>query len=128
MTTMASISREANGRKVVQFVGADGKRRSIRLGQVSKRMAEAVRIRVEHLAAAAVTGHALDSETGRWVAELGDDLADKLARVGLVPRRESATLAGFLQTYIDSRIDIKPASRLILRHVKHDLTGFFGPG
>jgi hypothetical protein len=90
-------------------------------------MAESVKRRVEHLAAAAVTGDALDSETARWVAERGDDLADKLARVGLIPKRESATLAGFLQTYIDSRIDVKPASRVILRHVKRDLTGFFGP-
>ncbi|MHC4406129.1 MAG: TIR domain-containing protein [Planctomycetota bacterium] len=81
----------------------------------------------EHLAAAAVTGHALDSETARWVAELGDDLADKLARVGLIPERESATLADFLQAYIDSRIDVKPASRVIFRHVKRNLTEFLGP-
>jgi hypothetical protein len=27
-----------------------------------------------------------------WIAELGDELADKLAAVGLIPPRERATL------------------------------------
>ena len=30
---MASVSKAPNGRRVVQFVGADGKRRSVRLGR-----------------------------------------------------------------------------------------------
>ena len=46
---MASITREANGRRTVQFVGADGKRRSIRLGKVSQRSAEGVKVRIEAL-------------------------------------------------------------------------------
>lgn len=125
---MASISRERNGRRTIQFVGTDGKRRSIRLGKVSQKTAEAVKAKVEHLVAAVVTGHALDGETSRWVAALGDDLADKLARAGLVPERQSATLEVFLQSYVESRIDVKPASRVILGHVKRDLSGFFGPG
>ena len=46
---MASISREANGRRTIQFVAPDGKRRSIRLGKVSQRTAESFRERVEQL-------------------------------------------------------------------------------
>jgi len=126
--TMASISKEPNGRRTIQFCGADGKRRSIRLGKVSQKTAEAVKVRIEHLAAAAETRHALDGETARWVARLGDDLAGKLARAGLIPERESATLGDFLQTYIESRIDVKPASRVILRHVKRNLIDFLGAG
>ena len=53
---MASISKEPGGRRTIQFVGGDGKRRSIRLGKVSQRLAESVQVRVEHLAAAQVTG------------------------------------------------------------------------
>ena len=34
---MASITRESNGRRTIQFVCGDGKRRSIRLGKVSQR-------------------------------------------------------------------------------------------
>ena len=67
---MASITREKNGRRTIQFVGPDGKRRSIRLGKVSQRTAETTRVKVEHLVEAAVTGYALDAETARWVATL----------------------------------------------------------
>ena len=49
---MASISKEPNGRRTIQFVGADGKRRSIRLGKVSQRTAEMVKVKVEALVAA----------------------------------------------------------------------------
>ena len=67
---MASITRESNGRRTIQFVGSDGKRRSIRLGKVSQRLAEGVQVKVEHLTAARLTGGALDGETARWVADL----------------------------------------------------------
>ncbi len=123
---MASISREKNGRRTIQFVGPDRKRRSIRLGKVSRRVAEAVKVRVEHLAAAAITGHALDAETARWVAELDDELASKLTAVGLISKRESATLAGFLESYITSRIDVKPASKVVWGHTQRNLLAFFG--
>jgi hypothetical protein len=53
---MASISREPNGRKTIQFVAGDGRRRSIRLGKVSQRIAEEIKVRVEALLAAAVSG------------------------------------------------------------------------
>ena len=56
---MASISREKNGRRTIQFVAGDKKRKSIRLGKVSQRVAEAVKIRVEHLNAATIHGHAI---------------------------------------------------------------------
>jgi len=37
---MASITKQPNGRRTIQFVGPDRKRRSIRLGKVSQRYAE----------------------------------------------------------------------------------------
>ena len=43
---MASITQESNGRKTVQFVAADGKRKSVRLGKMSIRDAEAIRRRI----------------------------------------------------------------------------------
>jgi len=89
-------------------------------------VAETIKLKVEHLVVAAISGHAVDGETARWVATLGDDLAAKLAAVGLVPRRESATLGAFLEDYIDGRNDIKPASRLILRHCRRNLVDYFG--
>ena len=123
---MASISKEPNGRRRIQFKGVDGKRKSIRLGKISQRMAETIKLKVEHLVAAAETGGPLDAETARWTAEIGDDLADKLANVGLIPKRERATLEEFLQEYIDSRVDVKPASKVVWQHVKRNLVDFLG--
>ena len=46
---MASITRESNGRKTIQFVATDGKRRSIRLGKATMKTAQEVATKVEHL-------------------------------------------------------------------------------
>ncbi len=123
---MASITREANGRRTIQFVGSDGKRRSIRLGKVSQRLAESVQVRVEHLAAAQVTGGALDGETARWVADLDTRLADKLAAVGLVPKRLSATVGAFLDQFAAGRIDVKASTQEVWSQPVRNLKGFFG--
>lgn len=123
---MASVSRQPNGRKTIQFVAPDGKRRSIRLGKASVRLAEAIKIKVESLAAALLSGHAIDDETARWVANLDKTMADKLSAVGLIPERETASLDAFLSTYIQSRTDVKPLT--ILKYVSShkSLVAFFG--
>jgi hypothetical protein len=123
---MASITRERNGRRTIQFVAADGRRRSIRLDKVSQRTAEAVKTRVQILNAAEIAGHAVDGDTAGWVANLDTPLADKLAAVGLVPSRERATLAAFLDSYIDGRCDVKPRTRLWYRQTRENLVAFFG--
>lgn len=46
---MACINTEPGGRRAIQFIAADGKRRSIRLGRVSGKQAEAVKVKVEQL-------------------------------------------------------------------------------
>ena len=123
---MASISREKNGRRTIQFVAADGKRKSIRLGKTSQRVAEAVKVKVEQLSAAVAAGHAPDNETARWVAGLNQALADKLSAVGLIPRREKATMGAFLDRYFSTRIDVKPATLTVWGHTRRNLLDFFG--
>ncbi len=112
----------------MQFIGSDGRRRSVRLGKVPQRMAEAVRLRVEHLAAASITGHAVDDETARWVANLDDTLRDKLAAAGLVSRRHAAALGAFLDGYIDSRRDVKAGTVTVYGHTRRTLIEYFGAG
>ena len=65
---MASISRDRNGRRDIRFVRSDGTRPKIRLGKVTQKQAEAVKVHVERLIASTITGHVVDDETARWVA------------------------------------------------------------
>ncbi len=68
---MASISCDKAGRRTVQFVGADRKRRTIRLGEVSRKAAETVRGHVEQLnSAKIIPGTAVPDATARWVKAL----------------------------------------------------------
>jgi integrase len=123
---MASITRESNGRKTIQFVGPDGKRRSLRLGKCGIKAAEGFKVHVEQLVAAKITGHALQADTAHWLAEREDTILDKLAAVGLVAKRQSATLAAFLDAYIADRTDAKPNTLIVWRQTRRCLVEFFG--
>ena len=125
--TMASISRDPGGRKRILFVGPDKKRKPIRLGKMSLRAAEAVKVKVEDLVTSAITGHTPSDETARWLTSLDDALADKLAAVGLIPARNKATLGAFVERYIESRrVDTKPGTIDHLQRVQCDLMDHFG--
>jgi len=127
---MASISKQPNGRRTIQFVNADGKRRSIRLGKISQRNAEAVKHRIEQILAAQLTGHAIDGETARWIANLDAKLAAKLTRAGLIPKQlqqEATRLGPFLADYLDRRIDVKPGTKEVWGHTVRNLVDCFGP-
>lgn len=123
---MASITKESNGRRTIQFVGGDGKRRSIRLGKVTQKTAEEVRIKVEHLAAAASHGTALSDETAEWLTSRNDDLYAKLVAVGLAPARDRTALKVFIEAYINGRADVKPLTKTKYRSTLRTLTAFFG--
>ena len=87
------------------------RRRTLRLGKVSQRIAEATKVRVEHLVSARAMGHTIDAETAHWVAGIADDLAKKLAILGLIPPRETVGqigLKGFLEGVRDSKPNLKP--------------------
>lgn len=123
---MASIATEPNGRRRILFSAADGKRKTLRLGKVTQRAAEAVKVHVEALAAASITGHAVADETNRWVARLDTKMAGKLAAVGLIPKRDAATLGAFLQALIEARSDVKGSTAITYENVRRNLCAFFG--
>ncbi|MSR59251.1 MAG: integrase [Planctomycetaceae bacterium] len=125
---MASISRDPNGYRRILFVAPDGKRRTIRLAKVSQHAAQAVKVRVEQLVGAKMTGHAVEADTARWLAELEPAMADKLAAVGLIPKQNvagAATLAAFLTEYITKR-ESKPNTVLNMNRAATLLTEHFG--
>ena len=123
---MASISNDPNGRRRILFINANGNRKAIRLGKVSLRYAESVKVKIEDLASASITGHAPSDETSRWLTGLDCELYDKLARAGLTKRRQSARLGMFIDGYIAQRSDVKPSTRLVYHRVRRYLVGYFG--
>lgn len=120
-STVASLSTDKNGNRTIQFKGSDRRRRTIRLGQMPLAMAKSVKLRVEFLAAAAVSGHAVDDQTARWLAALDDVLRSKLAAVGLVEKREVVNLGELLSLYAAARPDVKPGTQTVYGHT------IFGP-
>ena len=124
---MASISTEKKtGRRKIQFTDANRKRQTVRLGKIPKRDAESIRIRVEALLAAQISKQPIDAETARWVAGLDDVLAERLANVGLLGRRDSVLLADFIDAYAESRTDLKPRTRIKFNATREYLVAFFG--
>ncbi len=126
---MASIARDKNGTRRIQFVALDGRRMTIRLGRASQRTAEGVKYRVEHLLESLRFNRSMEADLAEWVLGLDLDLAKKLARVGLVPDPEAkpaVTLATFLKSYIEGRADLKPATKIVRGQVIRDLNEYFG--
>lgn len=123
---MASLSTDQSGNRTIQFVARDGKRRSIRLGKLPKRLADSIKVKIEALNVAIVSGLPMDGETATWVAGIGADLADKLSAVGLIPPRASATLGGFLTDFIARRGQDKPRTADNLEQCRRRVVEFFG--
>ena len=130
---MASITRESNGRKTIQFVASDKRRRSLRLGKYSMRTAETVRVHVEAILTALSSRSPLDRETAEWIGKIGDDLHAKLAAVHLVEPREPEaaadsvlTLAGLQSAFDASKLKAKPSTRTVWGHTWRNLKECFG--
>ena len=123
---MASITNESGGRRTIQFVGTDGKRRSIRLGQVSKRHAQAIKAKVEDLMACQRMGQPHEPELAQWIAGLDNQLRDRLVAVSLVERRAAARLGAFIDEYIAHRSDAKLSTKLVWGRTRNHLCRHFG--
>lgn len=122
---MASLS-FSDGRATIQFADVDQKRKSIRLGAVPKRTAEAIKLRVEALLNSKITNTPIDRDTASWLTGIGAELADKLARSGLIAARASRLLGEFIPQYIDGRADLKAKTRKSMREMGARLVSFFG--
>ncbi|MEZ4515304.1 MAG: tyrosine-type recombinase/integrase, partial [Chloroflexota bacterium] len=125
---MASISNDPNGRRRILFFNDKGERKTIRLGVVSLRHAESVKLKIEDLVSASITGNAPRDETARWVVSLGSTMHDKLANAGLVKPRESAKLDEFIGGYLAQRVDLKPATMVVMEQARRHLVRFLGAG
>lgn len=128
---MASVATEPNGRRRIQFSAPDGKRKTIRLGEVDEHTAETICGHVEAIIAAADRGEPIPRGTSAWLRGLGDSLHKRIAAAGLTePRadRMAAVLGPFVAKYIESRRDAKPRTILNLERAKKALVDCFGEG
>ena len=126
---MASLANDPGGRRRILFVDSDGNRKAIRIGKMSKRQAEAVKLRVEDLIAARLSGGSPSDETSRWVAKLESALHNRLSAVGLCECRESvsaAILGPFVDAYIASRAKLKPNTLRNYQQTRRRLVDYFG--
>ena len=124
---MASIVKDPNGRKRILFVGPTESGTPVRLGKASIKQAEAVKVKLEQLVAAAMTRSPPDDETSRWMAGLDDAMHARVAKAGLV--RESRvlnwSLAGKVPGLARAGTEAR-RSRRKLGQTKAKLLAFFG--
>jgi integrase len=127
---MASIT-NTKGRRTIQVVGADGKRRPIRLGKCDGQTAEGIKIHVERLAVAQITGMPMHRDTANWLRDIGDELHRRIAQARLcepraISMRGTMPLKQMLDSYIARRTDLKDWSIKMLRQCQKKLVDFFG--
>ena len=91
---MASISNDGDGKRRIQFVDGDGKRKAIRLGKVTARDAMTIKLKVEALLSAKLSGASgVDRETAMWLGKADSALVEKLDKAGLLPEEAKSLVA-----------------------------------
>ncbi len=128
---MASISTDANGNHKVQFTNCNGKRKTVYLGGMPMKDVKEVRTKIKALNAATLSKSDPDREVSRWVGEIPDWLAKKLAGVGLIAPREkriedATNIDAFISRYLIERVDLKPSTVVQLQQVQNNLRKFVG--
>lgn len=125
---MASLARDKDGTKRIQFTDTGRKRRTIRLGKVPVKVAVSFKANTEKLIACRRLGTAIDPQTTQWLAELSDELHERLERVGLVEAREPdecPTVAELIEHFI-ANATVKPSTLAAYRQTTNSLIEFLG--
>jgi integrase len=140
---VATLSTEAYVRKDgtksttyrVLIGGGRRQRYTIRLGDVSEKIANEAKARIEALETAKLTGTAVDRTTAAWLDAIGDAIHERLAKAELVEPREPAAatpavedvkLAELVERYIASRSRLKPNTLRNYETTKRLLGEHFG--
>ena len=108
---MASITNLPDGKRAIQFIAPNGKRKTIHLGAVPQRIADFLKFRIEALLSYIIAGCPPDAELSRWIASLDHVMLAKLSKVGLVSQNHVVTIKSFVESYIHSRTDTKAGTQ-----------------
>lgn len=125
---MASVINDPGGRRRIQFVAPEGTRKTIRLGKMDRKSAEAVARHVEALLGAAISGQPVARTTAAWLAGLGDTLRGRLAAVGLVEPVKRISAGEYLSNWLAGKkaAGHKPTSLRAWGQTVEGLTALFG--
>ena len=132
---MASISYDKKtGHRRIQFSHPTKGRQTLRLGKVSKKIAENVRIHTERLLSSLHSGQPLEADNAKWIATVSAEFHDRLCRVGLIgPREETVDDASghkpldeFLSEYIVGKAGLAANTIRNLEQSRRILGEFFG--
>lgn len=122
---MASLSDDPNGSKRIQFTDAGGVRKTLRLGKISHRAAEAIGARIEELLACKIGGTAWSGDLANWVAGIVPVLRKRIEATGILPAKQKVLLGEFLDDFLLSKIGAKPNSLKNYRQVVNKLVEGF---
>lgn len=87
---MASIRKKPNGTFEIRFVDHTDKRASLYVRNITKRDAESIAAKVEHIVGRKLQGSDPDREVSEWIGKLAEPFHTKLVRLGLVTARQVA--------------------------------------
>ena len=140
---MATLGRETYKREDgktsttyrVLIGGGKRQRQTIRLGDVSEKIANEAKARIEALETAKLTSTPLDRTTAAWLDAIADTIHAKLVRVGLVEPREpvieeppveEVAIGELVNRYVASRSKLKPNTLRNYETTKRLLVEHFG--
>jgi hypothetical protein len=121
---MASVSKDSKGYRI-RFVMPDGTNKTIRVSGFNKTKSEEIARHVTELVAARAAGCPIDRRTANWLADIGQNVHDKLSSAGLIEKRVSPKLGEFIAGYIE-RADVSPGTKMNFRTVERNLVDYFG--
>lgn len=125
---MASVFRDSNRRTRLQFIGADGKRHTIRLGITTRRQSQVFAAHVEALVTVSHgIGVGIDAPTALWLSRLSDQMHKRVAATGLVSPRTMTkmTLRLLLDSFFDN-LEVNSQTMLNRQATRKLLLEFFG--
>lgn len=128
---MASIeTRHNQGKKTYRIRLSEGEhpdRPRISFGRITKRQAETAKVNVESLFSAKNSGSEISVSVQEWLSGLSIPIRTRLVALGLAKplrRKQSVSLAGWIDGYIEGRTDVKPNTERNMKAARNDLFDF----
>ena len=111
----------------ISFV-IDGKRKQMRLGKICKTDRDTIQMYVKRIVQARELGVPYDRATSVWLTGISPKLTSRLIEKGVLPKKAGVSqhLGEFLETYMNSRNNIKKSSLTAYSHTKKNLIEYFG--